>query len=436
VEKSTQNSKLSSGAKNSTSVCEQLRLLLVYSMMSKGIQKYIETISKERKELAKREEIIQGELDKIENLVTNFIMPSVEVVLLKLEALKKMSKQREKYEIIGLDYKTIEGVIMEFFLLYQKYEELNLSIVETKLDIKNLYVFINKNSLKFASNTQPEDAELALNSLNKYIFDYNRLLKLLDSDSKLDLKPKNLLSSCTSPPSPSSLTSPAEAMLKNLVGSTSPSKLLGLLQTARQRFSLLAGRMSETVSPYFGHKFQMGLASGESKVLDLFIEVQEESKMSYNLCDAKRVHDLLVAVNYWVGGRWVMVVFLQKGEAEIGHFAAVQLPDDYEVAEAIFVGGGKLLVLLKSTEGLNRSVVGTMNYVELMYFEVKFKEDKIDLEQAILEKLSIAGMNKFKFEEDKSHIIDNINTSNLSSSGSNLFSVLVQKRKLVFYHDA
>lgn len=136
VEKSSQTNKLSSGASSSTSVGEQLRLLLVYSMMSKGIQKYIETIAKERKELVKREEIIQGELDKIENLVTNFIMPSVEVVLLKLETLKKLAKQKEKYEILGLDYKTIEGVIMEFFLLYQKFEELNLSIVETKLDIK------------------------------------------------------------------------------------------------------------------------------------------------------------------------------------------------------------------------------------------------------------------------------------------------------------
>ena len=145
---------------------------------------------------------------------------------------------------------------------------------------------------------------------------------------------------------------------------------------------------------------------------------------------------MLVAVDYCVGGRQVMAVFLKKGDGEEGHFAVVQVPDDYEVAEAVFVGGGKLLVLLKSTKEQNHSVVGAMNYVDLMYFEVKFEEGKMDLEQAILENLPNVRMNEFVFEDGKHHVIDNINTSNLSSSGSDLFSVLVQKRKLVFYRDA
>lgn len=55
-------------------ITDDIKMLVVYSLMTKGFQKYFETIGKERKELVKREEIIQNELDKIENKVTNFIM--------------------------------------------------------------------------------------------------------------------------------------------------------------------------------------------------------------------------------------------------------------------------------------------------------------------------------------------------------------------------
>lgn len=68
-------------------------------------------------------------------------------------------------------------------------------IVEAKLNIKNLYVFISKNAMKFANlKNQQEDNDTALNTLNKYIVDMNRLLKFISSSGELRLeKCKTLL---------------------------------------------------------------------------------------------------------------------------------------------------------------------------------------------------------------------------------------------------
>lgn len=67
-------------------------------------------------------------------------------------------------------------------------------IVEAKLDVKNLYVYISKNAMKFSnSNNQPEENDIALNSLNKYTFDYNRLLKFINTSESFRMEKCKLL---------------------------------------------------------------------------------------------------------------------------------------------------------------------------------------------------------------------------------------------------
>lgn len=129
ADKSKQKDKKPSDIKE---VTEELRMLHVYSVLTPGMQSYITSISKERKELAKREEVIQNELDKIENLVTNFIMPSIETMLLKLSGLRALSETKERYEMVGLSLDLINKMIEKMFYLFQKYEEINLAIVEAK----------------------------------------------------------------------------------------------------------------------------------------------------------------------------------------------------------------------------------------------------------------------------------------------------------------
>lgn len=130
--------------------------------------------------------MIQSELDKIENTVTNFIMPCVESVMLRLSTLRSYSMIKGKYDLVGLDHDLINFTIRKFFDVYAKFEELNLAVVEAKLDIKNFYAFLNKNAIKISAvNNQPEEAENALNPLNKVIYDCKRLISFLSKDQEI-----------------------------------------------------------------------------------------------------------------------------------------------------------------------------------------------------------------------------------------------------------
>jgi hypothetical protein len=172
--------------KKNKDVREDIKLLAMYSHINIGLQAYFDKICGERKELAKREEIIQNELDKIENTVTNFIMPCVESVMLRLSTLRSFSMIKGKYDMVGLDHELINFTIRKFFEVYAKFEELNLAVVEAKLDIKNFYAFLNKNAIKISSlNHQAEEAENALNPLNKVIFDCKRLISFLSKDQEI-----------------------------------------------------------------------------------------------------------------------------------------------------------------------------------------------------------------------------------------------------------
>ena len=181
--------------KDSKDIREDLRMMVMYSHMSKGLEEYIINISQERKELPRREENIQNELEKIENVVTNNIMSSIEVAIMKLSTLRSFSLIKEKYAVVGLDSEIIDMVIEKLFSLYSKFEQLNLVVVEAKLDIKNLYAFLNKLTLVIdKDNNQPDESEMALNPLNKVPYDANRLLKFFENDKGLfDLKNLEIL---------------------------------------------------------------------------------------------------------------------------------------------------------------------------------------------------------------------------------------------------
>ena len=477
--KSVKKEQLSDKAEVQKTVTEELRYLLVYSVMSDRVQEYIMSIASERKEMAKREEIIQNEFDKIENLVTNFIMPSVEVVLLKLSTLRRMADSRERYELIGLNCSLIDQEIQIFFNLYQKLEELNLSIVEAKLDVKNLYVFINKHASKHSP--EPEKAEMGRNALSKYILDNTRLLKFLknkNGEFKLE-KCKSLLGKSSkvmqslskdlnvSKPLDNVLAENLEKIWSRKQNSEDQKiefegnqKVSGLIQEAKHVFNQIYKHPETWISKFYRQLQQTTLVtSQDSKVLDMYVESKnitqadteqtnfgEESKVTmikeHNLSDSNDFEsDMIFAIKYTMDPKTsYLCIYFQNVAKKVSvedkvtaNLALVVLPDNYDLCECIFHGKKTLVALIKpNDENANQSIIGSIDLEKLDYSEIEFEERVNDLEHFIGANHTKLASSKFQFEPNHREI-DNLSVSNLASSGTGLYSALVQKRKLVFF---
>ena len=315
-------------------ITEDIKMLAVHSFMTQGFRKYIETVAKERKELVKREENIQNELDKIENLVTNFIMTSIETVILRLSKLLSYSEQREKYEMIGLDANLTKEATKVFFKLYQKFEELNLTVIEAKLDIKNFYWFINKYAQKYEGvNQQVGENDNTYNPLNKYVVDYIRLVKFIENK-----KGEFRIERCKSLLENSKIineTLPDNKSLEDIVISNLSKvydrkdineldfsddydKVNRLIQEATEAFSKIYSLPQRCISKYYRAIQYTVLSSNQNSVVhDMFIkskslyESNVSSKLddeqwhtiaqSHNLSDSDDIiNDLLIAISYTV----------------------------------------------------------------------------------------------------------------------------------------
>ena len=374
--------------KDSKDIREDLRMMVMYSHMSKGLEEYIINISQERKELPRREENIQNELEKIENVVTNNIMSSIEVAIMKLSTLRSFSLIKEKYAVVGLDSEIIDMVIEKLFSLYSKFEQLNLVVVEAKLDIKNLYAFLNKLTLVIdKNNNQPDESEMALNPLNKVPYDANRLLKFFENDKGLfDLKNLEILLEKSSrlmnnfSKDLNKSSSLDETLISNLMKACTQkkrvreedksqndteSKISEQISDTKDLFSKLYKLPESRISKYYQPLQKIELTSSEnSYVLDMYIdsfkinEKREEFKSTINeanLCDSNEFEThLIIAMKYHFGSSLNLIcIYFQtmekkfdKEEDHLVNLGLLQIPDGYDISEGVFHNKDKLLAIL------------------------------------------------------------------------------------------
>ena len=447
-----------SNIKSDKSIIEDLKMLAVYSMMSKGLQKYFEQIiSVNLKELAKREETIQNELDKIENFVTNFIISAIEVVMLKLSTLKGYANKKVKAKedtdshglmqnIVGVDGDLVDGALERLFKLQRNFEALNLLIVEAKLDIKNFYVFISKNASKIAIlNNQQEDNDTALNTLNKYIVDMNRLLDFIKSNEDLRLEKWKLLmenSSKVIGGSSEDLNAPNQleslfiqnfekVFSKRVSKEDSVSKIIDgnigvLLKETKDIFNRIYHLPCNSISKFYRPLQQILLGTkDETVIFDMYTEsnslseeneshneLNEESKITIqesNMCDSNRfTSEVLFAIKYQLGKekRDFLWIYYQRTEKKVYlednisfNIALEELPANYNLCEWTFYGKKSLILLLKPKYEMmdEQSILWTINLENLQYNNDCFDQRINNLESYIEDKISDLQYGQLEF---------------------------------------
>ena len=366
------------------SINEDLKMLVVHSLMTKGLQKYIENVAKDRKELARREEKIQDELDKAENSITNIILTCVETVLLKLSKLKALALQPEKYKIIGLDINLIEAAIDKFYKLYQKYEELNLVVIEAKLDIKNFFCFLNKYAIKFEGINQTEENQNTYNPLNKYVVDYDRLIKFIEDKNEqfrlencmklLETSKKGhvVVDQENSKPIQTQFLDKLSDVYDKKESSsddaTANQKIDHLKNQAKdlvnQIYELPRACISRYIRPV---QVTQLCSSDQGHVLDMYVnssvvnnnsnttneEGDSKATFTKNLGDSEGVvSDVLIAIKYQLIDSVLLCIYFQKVEKKLDpdaipvNFACTTLPRGTDIIEASFSNYGQLIMTL------------------------------------------------------------------------------------------
>lgn len=442
--------------------------------LTDGLRKYFEKLDPKGKDLVTREETIQEGFEKIENSLTNLIMPSLEVVLLKLSTLRSFAQFPEKYGVIGLDLQLVDVAIERLFALYQRLEELNLHIVEAKLDIKNFYVFLNKNLIKLTSGNQIDETELALNPLYKYVVDHTRLEKFINNKNgefKMEKckamleKSHKMMGGITKQLSP---TKPLDyRLIENMEKAygivdseqSQPEKISELIKEAKEVFGQISQGPSECISKFYRPLQQTQLSSsGSSVVYDLHVEAKaithdtsqsvsfgEEGKVvikEANLCDSNDFDShVMFTIKYNVCGGKISYLSVyhqivpKKVCVEDGiqiNVSLIELPTDFDLYECVFHGDKNLLVLLKpQDQSINKSYVGIIDLEKLAFQTIEFDENINNFEEYIQQNYKEMVACQLRLEKEK--VIDTIAVSNLASIGEGMFSVLLHNRKQVFY---
>ncbi|CAI2387415.1 unnamed protein product [Moneuplotes crassus] len=477
--------------KKSKDVREDLKMMIMYSHMTKGFESYLSKIATERKELVKRDEIIQTELEEILKVITKDIMTSIEVILLKLSTLRSYSLIKEKYQILGLDTEMIDQAIEKLFVLYAKSEQLNLNVVEAKLNTKNFYTFINKLSFKIDNGDgAPDESEYALNPLNKIIYDSTRLLKFLESDKDLFKMNnlKSLLEKSSGMMSTFSKTldtskTPDKTLMDNLVKafagkkisdseereSHSQEKISSIVAEIKEIFQQIYKLPESRISKYYQPLQKIQLTSSENdQVLDFYVDsfnefdAKEESKLrkrEVNLCDRNGYKsDVITAVKYCCRNDInVICIYFQRLDKKLDlsdshsiNLCLYEIPENYDITEAVFHTKNILLGILRPwDDSESNSYILKINLEKAVFKEISTddlnpnrnnsddgSEDEEKCMEYNLEEFVKANFDEFPREVIQSHdIIEKINDRDaygLASSGGKQWSVVHKRRNVLF----